>query len=134
MHLKLLILFLDIFLFFIIYIHFHDQSKSIGQLIQTHATSPVSILPYIIITFKLNGNVWALTLATYTKDDDGDVKNEFRIGDEDPITVLDRYLGGGELKEMIMEGRIFSIMIRRKGPHKLISSIIFNLKNIQKLK
>ena len=64
------------------------------------------------------------------ENDESDVEqDEFCIG-EDSITILDRYLGGEELKELILEEGMFSTIICHKGPRGLMSSTIFNLKNI----
>ena len=46
-------------------------------------------------------------------------------------SFLDRYLGGEELKEPILEEGNVSTMICHKGPHGLMSSIIFKKKTLK---
>ena len=57
-----------------------------------------SILPYSISIIKLNDNVEALSLATRT---DQFQNTDFASGD-DLGAVLDQYLGGEELEELIL--------------------------------
>ena len=62
-------------------------------------------------------------------DDDDVEQKEFGIGD-DPSAVLDQYLGAEELKELILKERreCFWQLICHKEPHRLMSSMIFNIK------
>ena len=58
-----------------------------------------SILPHSINTIKLNDSVEALSLATQTDQ----YQNTDFASRDDLGTVLDQYLGGEELKELILE-------------------------------
>ena len=79
--------------------------------IDTHNLVNYSILPYNISTFEFNGNAWVL--GPEMENDNGDVddndveQNKFRMGNN-PSTIMDQYLGGEELEELILEGGIVS--------------------------
>ena len=63
-------------------------------------------------------------------DDDNDVEEDEFLVEDDLCAVLDQYLSIEELGIMIMEERgIFFIMICRKGPHTLMSSMVFDIKH-----
>lgn len=72
--------------------------------IDTHNFTNCSILPYNISIFKLNCNAWALSLATHTNE----YQNMGSTSMDNPSAILNRYLDGEELEELVLKaGNVF---------------------------
>ena len=71
--------------------------------IDMHNFANCSISPYSNSTFKLNGSAWPLSAVTRV-----DVEQDKFCIEDDPDAILDQYVGGEELKELILEeGNVF---------------------------
>ena len=89
----------EVFFMFLIINSLLQSTHANRANIDTHNFVNCSILPYSISIVKLNGNVEALNPATRT---DQYQNTNFASGD-DICLVLDQYLGGEELEELILE-------------------------------